>query len=181
MSLPNIANDKFFMRLVKQKVLKVTKSGKVFNLKTGRRLGRKPNRAGYCSIGYKDAEGVVHHILIHRLVVLVFIRPLTKKEIVNHINGIKIENKISNLEITTYAGNNQHAHDTGLANTKHIGEKLSLKLMGHRHASSLLTPTEVKTIRRLYKNRVSQRTLAQRFNVSRPTIQRIVNNTSYKF
>lgn len=51
---------------------------------------------------------------IHRYVADTFIPKVEGKTYVNHINGIKSDNRVQNLEWCTHAENMQHARDTGL-------------------------------------------------------------------
>ncbi|PEO38310.1 NUMOD4 domain-containing protein [Bacillus wiedmannii] len=51
---------------------------------------------------------------IHRLVAKAFLPIPLFKDTVNHINGIKNDNRVENLEWVTQSENAQHAHDTGL-------------------------------------------------------------------
>lgn len=63
--------------------------------------------------------------LLHRLIALHFIpNPDNKKE-VNHINGVKSDYSISNLEWMTHKENIQHAHDNGLAKNKGLKGRLN--------------------------------------------------------
>ena len=71
-----------------------------------------------CSNGYQMVRlrGSIQKIcLIHRLVAKAFLpNPENKKEI-NHINGIKTDNRLENLEWATRTENMRHAFKTGLA------------------------------------------------------------------
>ncbi len=68
-------------------------------------------------------------LTIHRLVAITFIPNHNKKPQVNHINGIKTDNKVKNLEWVTCSENIQHAYDTKL--------KLPSKYVPHDIPSSM--------------------------------------------
>ena len=73
---------------------------------------------GYVEGEYFRRYNVVGSIPLHRLIAYAFCEynqnPLTL--VVNHINGIKSNNHVSNLEWATYTENLLHAYKTGLRN-----------------------------------------------------------------
>lgn len=59
-------------------------------------------------------NGSTKNALIHRLVAIAFIPNPENKLTVNHIDGNKLNNSVSNLEWATYLENNVHALSSGL-------------------------------------------------------------------
>ncbi len=130
---------------------------------------KKSNSNGY------ELINMYHKIYhVHRLVALAFIPNPENKRCVNHIDGIKNNNHVSNLEWVTHKENVNHAIETGLFDTR----KRNIESI------RLLTMEQAKEIRELYDNRentnISQRDLAEMYSVSGSTIKNILHNKTYR-
>jgi hypothetical protein len=93
----------------------VTKCGKVFN-RYGRELKPSLNKGGYrfLSLSY---QGKTKTTMLHRMLAECFIPNPNNYPQINHKDGNKLNNELSNLEWCTPSYNVQHAWDTGLATT----------------------------------------------------------------
>ena len=104
----------------------ITSKGLIFSLASGELKQLNPtmrgkNRNQYLFVRL-ELEGKLKGVNIHRLVAENFLGPKPSDEhVINHIDGNKQNNDVSNLEWTTVAGNTQHAYRTGLAGGRKHG------------------------------------------------------------
>lgn len=153
----------------------VTKQGKIFRyFKNGKVEEQKlrKNNNGYlrAQIFYKD-------YYIHRLVAFCYISNPNNYSEINHIDGDKTNNSVSNLEWCTRSENNQHAFKTGLRDPEFM-RKIA-KSEKHRVAMQKISATEVKNIRSLILNGLSDRKISEITGVSRGSIWQIRKGKTY--
>lgn len=91
-------------------------SNRMNRQKPGKLLKIALMKNGYMSLELRMGDTNKRH-LIHRLIAESFISNPDNKPVVNHINGIKTDNRIENLEWCTQSENIRHAIDTGLRGT----------------------------------------------------------------
>jgi hypothetical protein len=68
---------------------------------------------GYLRVGLASG-GYAKKVFVHRLVVLAFIGPIGADHQINHKDGVKTHNWVSNLEVVTNLENYIHAKSIGL-------------------------------------------------------------------
>lgn len=127
------------------------------------RKGKKENE--YMQVGLmKDKKQRTHNL--HRLVASAFIPNPENKPEVNHLDGDKTNNRVSNLSWVTRKEQMKHASETGLM------------LVGSMSQNSKLTDEEVKYIRDVYVEghlEFSAKALSEKFSVATNTITAIAN------
>lgn len=105
--------------------------------------------------------------LIHRLVAAAFLPAVEGKDVVNHINGDKTDNRLENLEWCTYKENMEHASGTGLMS------------FGDDHHTAKLTASKARAIRSLHSEGRTYASLSREYGVSPKSIMNVVNNRTW--
>lgn len=90
-------------------VYEVSNYGRVRTIMTGHIKLANVDRNGYCKFRWRDRI-----VYVHRLVGITWLENEEGYPVLNHINGIKTDNRVSNLEWCTYKHNCQEAYRLGL-------------------------------------------------------------------
>lgn len=127
--------------------------------------GKKCAR-GYVQVIFKS-NGLKKAFKVHRLVVAAFVGEIGHGYEVNHIDGVKTNNHLSNLEIVTHSQNMNHAKRCGLLRApKHM--------RGTLHWAAKLDEQRVKEIREALEDpRKTFVSLAMEYGVSQSLIKQI--------
>lgn len=120
----------------------VNQLGEVLSLQrykpNGQIVKEKIKAQGDNGNGYKFVNlyknGISKNFYVHRLVASAFISDIPKDMDINHINGIKKDNKLSNLEIVTRSENIRHAFKTELRKSP-LGKHCSRSKSGYSNIS----------------------------------------------
>lgn len=128
----------------------------------------KLTNEGLVKIGWENGRNYIHittpdrkSMKVHRMIAETFIPNPKGLPHINHINGIRNDNRVENLEWVSPSSNQKHAYRTGLRKTK-------------------LTLEDVKNIRVRIKNGEKQSVLAEEYNIGRSHISNIVNEKRYE-
>jgi hypothetical protein len=155
----------------------ISEDGEVYSHRSKRILKKVLSKAGYPTIPSKigGRKGKNVCLKIHRLVATAFLENPEGKPFVNHKDGVKTNNHVSNLEWVTNRENYDPAVKHKLIVPKDLGEagKVTRKL----------TPKEVEYIRENYKpysRSFGARSLSREFNCSHNIILNIVHRHTYK-
>lgn len=106
-------------------------------------------------------------MLLHRLLAQTFLGDLEGLH-VNHKDGVKTNNNLSNLEILSQADNNRHS-------VKVLGNQI-----GEKNSGAKLSETQVLEIRELCSLKKSDTEIAKTFNISRATVYQIRLGKTWK-
>lgn len=138
-------------------------AGLVFG-KKGRPF-RRMNSWGYIQIKYRDPDDYRRErsVLAHRVVWESVHGPLDVALSINHINGVKTDNRLPNLEAVTHSGNMQHAYATGL-NRIRLGMEIATARLSNGQALDIY--------RRAWQGE-PQLAIADEYDISRELVSNI--------
>lgn len=129
------------------------------------------NKAGYKELYLYLEDGRRKCFKVHRIVMNTFSPAEDSENLqVNHINGIKYDNRLENLEWVTRSENLLHVFRTGLEE----------KPKGEKNPNHKLTEKEVILICEKLKKGATLMSLAIEFGVSKSTISAIKNKRVWK-
>ena len=140
----------------------VSNLGNVRSLKRNKILKPECLKKGYLRV--KLFGVVIKRFQVHRLVAESFISNPENKPQVNHINGIKTDNRVENLEWCNNSENQKHAFKIGLSKIRR----------GVNAPNRKLTEKDVMFIRK--HTELNGYKLAQMFNIDNSTIYLIRKN-----
>ena len=150
----------------------VTSSGKIFKEDKKTAIRFYKNGGGYFFFNVPDlAEGKRGIVFVHRIVAKLFCENPNNYNVVNHIDGNRLNNDYTNLEWCTTSQNSKHAVMLGL-HTLPKGEDCSW---------SKLDEKQISEIREKYKTGgYTYKSLAKEYGVSKANIQQIVTRKTWK-
>ena len=126
-------------------------------------------RSGYLEIASVQSGKRVR-VLLHRLIAMAWVPGYKHGLCVNHIDGNKLNNSISNLEWVTLARNTEHSWQTGLCNAR-----------GEKHPSSKLKDSDAAECVRRRLSGESAKKLADEYGVSTALVYKMANGTKRPF
>ena len=135
-------------------------------------LIQTPDKDGYKRVSLTGEDKRRKPIIVHRVLAQHFIpNPLNKPQ-VNHEDGVKSNNSLSNLSWCTLSENRQHAYNTGLQNSD--------SRKGAKCNFSTLDDTKVLEIKKLLKDGLTQTKIAELYNITASTISYIHRGLTWK-
>ena len=144
----------------------VTMEGKIYSKLSNKFLKPYIDKVGYAYVSILLKPKTYRRKSVHRLVLEAYTNSVCSRTQINHIDGNKSNNDITNLEWCTRSENMAHAYETGLLSK--VGIKNSLAKLSERDVASIRSSS------------LSNTQLGKLYNIDRSTISNIRTRKTWK-
>ena len=146
-----------------EEYFQISNMGNIYSKRSNRIVKQSTSGAGY-KVFTTKVNGISLSERVHRMVAMAFLPNELNKPYVNHKDGCKTNNALSNLEWVTPTENVAHAITTGLRDQRNVKARK-------------FTDEQVRTIRR---STATLNELAEIYETSISVIHRIKHRQTYK-
>lgn len=148
-----------------EELYSITENGDVWSKRSNKFL-KKNTPNGYFQVSLCNSSGR-RNFLVHRLVLENFGSVTPNRNLcVNHKNGLKLDNRVDNLEWVTHQENMNHA------------KKYGLTACGSKNGNSKITSAIVKKIRNQTGRTYTD--ISNSFGISRVQVSNIINKRQWQ-
>lgn len=181
----NLEKSEWFLKLVNSGEFKVYENGLVTD-KNGKDIRIMPgptNTLRYGIINKRDPiTKKVRQITIHRLIWIVFKGiPQDDTLQINHLDGIKTNNNLNNLELTTSSKNQKHSYEMGLSKVSDKQREDAKRRFTENNPTKKVTNQEVINMRNEYSSYIlDKKEIMDKYGLSRHAVEKILKKETFK-
>lgn len=146
---------------------------RVYSLISGRFLKQRINKTtGYAEINLMSVDGDCMKVNIHRILMMTFSPNINSdKYVINHIDGNKLNNSLSNLEWCTEKYNMMHASKHGLLHPQH----------GETHTCAIISKEKcIEICKLLESRRYTNKKIAEMAEIPIHIVDSIIQKKAWK-
>lgn len=172
--------DEFILVCLRSGKFKVLPTGEILNMaynhtQQPRLVRSRATLNGYLRCGLKLPGERIREVLVHRVVAIAFHGIPTNPDFeVDHINGIKVDNRPENLHWVDRSENQRRAYAMGL---RHLP---TICGVGSRSRQAKVDEADIAAIRERCARGERQKDVAASYGLTQPAVSLIVNRKNWK-